>query len=107
MSIRVFDFRCGGGHVSEMFVDSDCLSVECPKCGQPALRQIAAPRAKLEPFSGHFPGATAAWEARRESHMKWERKQMAANGEIPGSPLPKWHESVAAKHGGAEVVSVE
>jgi hypothetical protein len=97
MSIRVFDFRCAQGHVVEQFVDADCWSVECPTCREPAMRMIAAPRAKLDPLSGHFPGATMAWEQRRESHMKWERKQMAANGEIPGNPLPQWRESVGAK----------
>lgn len=77
--IRVFDFRCVNGHVSEHFVDHE-TAVQCPECDQLALRQLAAPRAKLEPFSGAFPGAAAAWEKRRESHMAKERKNQENHG---------------------------
>ena len=64
-------------------IDSDCLAVLCPVpgCGGHALRQVAGPRSQLDGISGHFPGASAAWEARRESHMKKERKSMTNHGE--------------------------
>jgi hypothetical protein len=72
--ICVFDFKCVNGHVSELFEDAAVRVVECPKCDQLTFRQIAAPRAQLEGFSGAFPGAAAKWEANRESHMAVERR---------------------------------
>lgn len=80
MSIRVFDFRCAAGHVTEHFVDSDTRTVLCPECGETATRQVAAPRSQLEGITGAFPGAAAAWEKRRESHMKKEKKNVENHG---------------------------
>lgn len=79
MAIRVFDFRCHNGHVVEQFVNDDVHEVEC-HCGAMGERQIAAPRAQLEGFTGAFPGAHAAWEKRRESHMAKERKNQEKHG---------------------------
>lgn len=76
MGIRVFDFKCPQGHVAERFEDAETRAVECSECDQLALRQIATPRAVLEGFSGAFPTAADAWERRRESHMRKERKIM-------------------------------
>lgn len=80
MSIRVFDFRCAAGHVTEHFVEAGTESVRCPECGEPAARQIAAPRSQLEGITGAFPGAAMAWEKRRESHMKKEKKNVENHG---------------------------
>lgn len=79
MSIRVFDFRCPLGHVTEHFVDAGIEEVQC-HCECVATRQIAAPRAKLEPFTGSFPGAADAWERRRESHMRKEQQNVREHG---------------------------
>ena len=78
--IRVFDFRCAGGHVSEHFVEAGTCAVQCPECNQLALRQVAAPRAKLEGITGAFPSAADKWERNRESHMKKERRCLENHG---------------------------
>jgi hypothetical protein len=80
MGLRVFDFRCKFGHVTEHFVDSDTVIILCPECADTATRVPAAPRAKLEPFSGAFPGAADKWVRDRESHMKREQKNKAEHG---------------------------
>jgi hypothetical protein len=49
-------------------------------CGKPAMRQLSAPRAQLDGCSGHFPTAADAWERRRESHMRKERKNQENHG---------------------------
>jgi hypothetical protein len=79
MALRVFDFRCPLGHVTEHFVDAEIEEVQC-HCECVAVRQIAAPRAKLEGITGAFPGAAMAWEKRRESHMAKERKNIEQHG---------------------------
>lgn len=80
MSVRVFDFLCGHGHVSEMFVDTGTESVPCTLCGGIATRQPAAPRAKLEPFTGAFPGAADKWVRDRESKMAQEKRNVENHG---------------------------
>jgi hypothetical protein len=77
--IRVFDFRCANGHVVEHFVDAGTEEVQC-HCEAMGKRQIATPRAQLEGITGSFPGAAMQWEARRESHMKRERKNQENHG---------------------------
>lgn len=77
--IRVFDFRCPEGHVAEHFVENE-TAVECSTCGKLALRQPAAPRSKLEPFTGAFPGAADKWVRDRESKMKQESKNQENHG---------------------------
>jgi hypothetical protein len=54
--------------------------VRCPMCPGPMMRQIAAPRFALDGCSGDFPTAASAWERRRESHMRKERKNQAEHG---------------------------
>jgi len=78
--IRVFDFRCAGGHVSEHFVEAGTCAVQCPECNQLALRQVAAPRAKLEGITGAFPSAADKWQRNRESHMNKERRCLENHG---------------------------
>ncbi len=77
--IRVFDFRCPEGHVVERFVDAGVHTAMC-YCGATGRRVIAAPRAQLDATSGDFPGATMAWEKRRESHMAKERRNKEKHG---------------------------
>lgn len=69
------DYQCVKGHTEEYFVDSDVMSVTCRHCGNEATRLIATPRISLDGCSGDFPSASDAWVRRRESHIKWERKQ--------------------------------
>jgi hypothetical protein len=79
MGLRVFDFLCPRGHRVERFVDADIVENQC-ECGALGVRQISAPRAQLEGFSGAFPGAADKWEKNRESHMRKERKNMDKHG---------------------------
>lgn len=79
MGLRVFDFRCPQGHVTEHFVDAEIVEVQC-HCECMAERQLAAPRAKLDGCSGDFPTAADAWERRRESHMRKEQKNVENHG---------------------------
>jgi len=79
MGVRVFDFRCRNDHVVEHFVDAGIEEVEC-HCGAMGKRQVAAPRSKLEPFTGAFPGAADKWERNRESKMRQERKNLENHG---------------------------
>lgn len=79
MGLRVFDFRCPLGHVTEHFVDAEIEEVQC-YCECVAKRQIAAPRFALDGCSGDFPTAADAWEKRRESHMRKERQNMEKHG---------------------------
>lgn len=71
---RYFDFQCAKGHVTEHLVESDTTSLECPHCGNEAMRLISAPRIALDGISGDFPSATSKWERNRQSHIAWERK---------------------------------
>lgn len=79
MGLRVFDFRCPQGHVTEHFVDANTEEVQC-HCECMAERQVSTPRFALDGTSGHFPTAADAWEKRRESHMRVERKNMENHG---------------------------
>lgn len=96
MGLRVFDFRCPEGHVTEHFVGSDYMegdAVQCAhrdtpvlfgglnlSCGKPAYRQPSAPRAKLEGITGAFPGAADKWVRNRESKMAQEKKNLKKHG---------------------------
>ncbi len=77
--IRVWDFVCHHGHRVERFVEAGIEEVECG-CGAMGKRQIAAPRVTLDGCSGDFPTAADAWERRRESHMRLERKNVENHG---------------------------
>jgi len=70
----LFDFKCDSNHVTEKLVKSDTTDIECPVCGNKALRQISAVRSKLDHISGDFPGATMRWAKQREQKIKHERK---------------------------------
>lgn len=76
---RFFDFRCPQGHVEEHMVPAGTEENQCA-CGAIGRRQPAAPRAKLEPFTGAFPGAADKWVRDRESHMAQERKNKKEHG---------------------------
>jgi hypothetical protein len=72
--MMLFDFKCDSNHVTEKLVKSDTTDIECPVCGNKALRQISAVRSKLDHISGDFPGATMRWAKQREQKIKHERK---------------------------------
>ena len=80
MSLKVYDFVCPKGHKEEYFVSPGTKTQPCIRCNAVAERVISAPRARLDPISGHFPGATMAWERKREEKMAQERKNKANHG---------------------------
>jgi hypothetical protein len=69
------DFQCAKGHLEEYFVDSSVGVVTCRHCGNDATKMLAAPRSKLEGFTGAFPDAYTKWERLRQSKIAAERKQ--------------------------------
>ena len=71
---RIYEFRCVKDHVTEKYIDESETVVQCPHCGNDASRIISAARTALDPISGDFPGATMAWERKREEKIKLERK---------------------------------
>lgn len=73
--IRVFEFLCPDGHLSESFVDSDVRVHPCKECSKDAQRVVSAGTVKLEGISGDFPGAYSRWERVRAEKLKQERKQ--------------------------------
>jgi len=88
MTVRVYDFRCAGGHVTEVFVDHECLVVECPQCGDLADRTMPAPRSKLEGFTGAFPTAADAWERVRASRQRADERTVERHGETVNGHRP-------------------
>jgi hypothetical protein len=72
--LRVFDFLCPNDHLSESFVNSITREINCPVCGQTALKQISTPRVSLEGTTGAFPGAAMQWERKRAEKLKAEQK---------------------------------
>lgn len=77
---RIFDFQCAKGHITEKYVDDAVKVIQCPHCANDASRLISSPRISLEGITGDFPGAAMAWEKRRESHIKYERKVGISEG---------------------------
>jgi hypothetical protein len=80
MARRIFEFRCAKEHISEKYVDESVTVIQCPHCTNDATRLISAPRISLEGITGDFPSASRAWEKRRQSHMKYERKVGISEG---------------------------
>ena len=72
--LRVFDFLCPNDHLSESFVNSVTREINCPVCGQTALRQLSTPRVSLEGTTGAFPGAAMQWERKHAQKLKAEQK---------------------------------
>jgi len=85
MPRMLFDFRCPNGHAEEAFADTSERERICSVCGEPSSRSVGGARPALDPISGHFPGATAAWERNRRSHMAKEQKSVREHGTyLPG-----------------------
>jgi hypothetical protein len=60
MMLKVFDFKCSNGHVSEDFVESGTTSSRCG-CGANATKIASATPHVLEGASGDFPGRHSKW----------------------------------------------
>jgi hypothetical protein len=87
----VYDFLCKNGHRDEYFVSADTTKRICDRCGAVGERVVSAPRAALDPISGDFPGATMAWERKREEKMAQERKNKANHGTYGDGRWEKAH----------------
>ncbi len=75
--IRVFEFLCPDGHLSEVFVDSFVRQHPCKECGKDAERIVSSGHVRLEGITGAFPGAADKWVRLRADKLKHERKQSA------------------------------
>lgn len=69
------DFECADGHVTEALREDSVRTIVCPHCGKDAIKALAAPRSKLEGFSGAFPDAYDRWARVRAEKLKIEQKQ--------------------------------
>ena len=65
----MYDFRCSNNHVFERLVESDEHTSRC-ECGSEAKRLISPVKCMLDPYSGHFPDATAKWAKHHEDMAK-------------------------------------
>jgi hypothetical protein len=80
--MRVFDFTCANGHTHEKFVnDAETREVVCDTCGEPAHRELCAPRCQLDAISGDFPGASIAWENKHKQKLSQEKKSKQNHGD--------------------------
>jgi Zn finger protein HypA/HybF involved in hydrogenase expression len=70
MPKRIFDFRCQGNHTTELFIDVETTSIECPECKEEARRIISPVSCNLDAVSGDFPGATMKWARDHEKAAK-------------------------------------
>lgn len=68
--LKIFDFKCPDGHVTEKMVRGDVKVTRCD-CGKDASRQLSAPAFHLEGASGDFPGRHMRWV---KEHEKAGRK---------------------------------
>jgi hypothetical protein len=71
------DFKCPDGHVTEALREDSIQSIACAQCGKDAVKALAAPRSKLEGFSGAFPDAYDKWTRVRAEKLTIEQKQNA------------------------------
>jgi hypothetical protein len=71
------DFKCADNHVTEALREDSVRTIVCPHCGKDAIKVLAAPRSKLEGFSGAFPDAYDRWSRVRAEKLAIEQKQNA------------------------------
>lgn len=82
MTLKVHDYSCNScGHVTEVFSYSPWPTIPCSRCGGEAVKQLSAPRAKLEGVTGAFPGAAMAWERKREEQIRQEKRREREHGD--------------------------
>lgn len=67
--MKVFDFECHNGHITEKFCHGGETIGTCDTCFGTLTwdqRVISAPRFTLEGWSGSFPSAATKWDQRHE-----------------------------------------
>lgn len=65
--LKVYEFRCSNGHLTEEFVEGDITTSRCG-CGANSTRVVSATSCVLDGSSGEFPGR----------HQKWLREHEKA-----------------------------
>lgn len=68
---RLFDFKCGNGHVNEKFVDTETSEVQCPDCELKARKIVTPVKVNREKNSWK---EVRRWSKQRQEHIKHERK---------------------------------
>jgi len=72
----LYEYRCATHGVFEAWNTLDNrYEALCPECKMICPKIMSAPRVKLDPLSGDFPGATMSWKKKREEKMRQEVKQ--------------------------------
>lgn len=65
--IRIFDFKCENGHITEDFVEDGVDYIDCSECASQARKVIS-------PVSFHLPGTDpgypTAWDKWSKDHKK-------------------------------------
>jgi len=69
--VPLFDFKCEAGHTNELIVSSETKEVDCPECGQPAVKQLSAFKTWTEKRNGI---SSDNWVKKREQKLQQERK---------------------------------
>lgn len=67
-----YDYKCGDCHIEEehLVKNNTVVEVDCTYCGGLALRQLAAPRCKLDGLDPGFPDAYDKWTRDHEKGGK-------------------------------------
>lgn len=82
--IRVREYQCHEGHISEEFLkDSDAVP-PCPVCGAQRTQEdrvVTAPRFQLEGITGDFPGAHMQWERKRNEKQRIQDRKLRDHGD--------------------------
>jgi hypothetical protein len=65
--MRLHDFKCPEGHITEELVQPDTASIKCT-CGEQAIRIIT-------PINFHLNGSDQSWPS---AHSKWVREHERA-----------------------------
>lgn len=87
----LFDFECPSGHRHEALVKTSKKSVKCPVCGNPAKRQISAPRidkSGMALMEGATPTSIDHFERLHRQQKAIEEKRERDHGDYgvqPGS----------------------
>lgn len=73
--MRVFDYKCAEGHITEAFVNDINQPVPCSTCGANTERLISTPNLNIPGWDSSFPTAQQKWERTREEKRKQEIKR--------------------------------
>lgn len=75
MTMRIYDFRCAEGHITEKFIDSETRKIQCPECDAEAERVISPCNFHLDGCDPGFPGAYDRWAKDHKQRADSEAKK--------------------------------